>query len=310
MPPAGRSRTPRITSSCFASVIRAYLDSGKFKSYSEATQALWGLQLRLAERPEILGALAVDEVRPALVQAFLDGLIDRPAKQAAAYTAIKQLEKWAIVRDLLAFPITTGCEVEGSDGGHVPWNDDHVALGERSARRELARVITLAANTGQRSSDLVRMRWTDIEHYDGRPGINVVQKKTGVKIWVPFTQPIIAALATWERQPGFILLSPKGEPWRRKALTSAWTYQRDTNESLKPLADAGLVLHGLRGTACVRLSRAGANTRQIADMIGMSEEMVKSYTRLSEQKDNAMAAVLHLDRTRREPDKVPRKQNR
>ena len=64
-----------------------------------------------------------------------------------------------------------------------------------------------------------------------------------------------------------------------------------------PLKDAGLVIHGLRATACVRLSRAGATTRQISDMIGMSEQMVARYCRFSDQKENAVAAVMHLDGT-------------
>jgi integrase len=81
------------------------------------------------------------------------------------------------------------------------------------ARPHLARVITLAANTGQRGSDLVRMRWTDIEEVDGRPGINVTQQKTGLVIWVPFTQELMAAVATWERRPGFILIKEDGHPF-------------------------------------------------------------------------------------------------
>src|SRR5262249_9633249 len=63
----------------------------------------------------------------------------------------------------------------------------------------------------------------------------------------------------------------------------------------------GCVLHGLRGTACVRLLRAGANTRQIADMVGMSEPTVKRYTRFSEQRKNAPAPVTHVDERRTLP---------
>ena len=135
------------------------------------------------------------------------------------------------------------------------------------------------------------MRWTDLEIYNGRLGINVVQVKTGRQIWVPITRELEAALADWERRPGFILLRPTGIPWTRKALTWAWIVERDTNPALKPLA--GLVLHGLRATACVRLLRAGANTRQIADMVGMSEPIVGHYCRFSVQRENASAAVLH-----------------
>jgi len=63
------------------------------------------------------------------------------------------------------------------------------------------------------------------------------------------------------------------------------------------LAAAKLVMHGLRGTAVVRLRRAGATTSQICDMVGMSPQMVKRYSRYSDQRENALAAVHILDRT-------------
>jgi integrase len=291
-------RAAKITDECFAAVIRAFMASPKFQGYSPATREVWGRELRLAERPDTLGAISVNVIRPALVQAFMDGMSDRPGKQAAALAALRQLERWGIVRDLLPQPITLGVEIGRSHDGHKPWTDEQVRLAETHARPELARVVTLAANTGQRGSDLVKMRWTDLEDYNGRTGINVTQLKTGRQIWVPITQELASAMAQWERRPGFILLRPTGIPWPRKALTWAWIVERDGNLALRPLP--GLVLHGLRATACVRLLRAGANTRQIADMVGMSEPIVGRYCRFSVQRENASAAVLYLDRTSRE----------
>lgn len=291
-------RAAKITDECFAAVIRAFMASPKFQGYSPATREVWGRELRLAERPDTLGAISVNVIRPALVQAFMDGMSDRPGKQAAALAALRQLERWGIVRDLLPQPITLGVEIGRSHDGHKPWTDEQVRLAETHARPELARVVTLAANTGQRGSDLVKMRWTDLEDYNGRTGINVTQLKTGRQIWVPITQELASAMAQWERRPGFILLRPTGIPWTRKALTWAWIVERDGNPALRPLA--GLVLHGLRATACVRLLRAGANTRRIADMVGMSEPIVGRYCRFSVQRENASAAVLYLDRTSRE----------
>jgi integrase len=291
-------RAAKITDECFAAVIRAFMASPKFQGYSPATREVWGRELRLAERPDTLGAISVNVIRPALVQAFMDGMSDRPGKQTAALAALRQLERWGIVRDLLPQPITLGVEIGRSHDGHKPWTDEQVRLAETHARPELARVVTLAANTGQRGSDLVKMRWTDLEDYNGRTGINVTQLKTGRQIWVPITQELASAMAQWERRPGFILLRPTGIPWTRKALTWAWIVERDGNPALRPLA--GLVLHGLRATACVRLLRAGANTRRIADMVGMSEPIVGRYCRFSVQRENASAAVLYLDRTSRE----------
>jgi hypothetical protein len=73
-------------------------------------------------------------------------------------------------------------------------------------------------------------------------------------------------------------------------------------DELAPLKEAGLVLHGLRATAVVRLRRAGATTGQIAGMVGMSEVMVNRYCRFSVQRENALAAVHYLD-TRTKPER-------
>lgn len=306
MPRGKRSRAHRISKECFAFVIRAFKASPKFQNLARSTQVNYAYAFRLAEHPDILGAIPVEEMRPALVQGFLDGFADRPAQQKCVQTALKSLEKWAIVRDLLPYPITLGTEAQGSVGGHMPWTDEHVALAERHAKPHLSRIITLAANTGQRGSDLVRMRWTDIEEYEGRPGINVTQRKTGLVIWVPMTQELMAAMRSWERRPGYFILKEDGQPFTRPQLSDQWLRERDSNNALASLAKAGLSMHGLRATACVRLRRAGANTGQIADMVGMSEQMVKRYCRFSEQRKNALAAVHYLDRTgaeRREKQK-------
>lgn len=306
MPQGKPTKPARVTEDKFASVVRAYLRSAKFDSYAQETRALWGRELNFMARPDCLGDLMIAEIRPALVQAYFDGLSGFPGKQQAALAALKRLEKWAVVRDILPRQITLGVEVEEMDGGHIPWTDEQVALAEKYARPDIARAITLGANTGQRVSDLVRMGPTDIEIYNGVEGIKVIQQKTKREVWIPIISTLAAAMASWERRPGPFLRRIGGTVWDRRALSSAWAYERDTNPELEPLRAIGpnkerpAVLHGLRGHACVRLLRAGANTRQISDIVGMSEEMVKNYTRFSDQRDNALAAVYHMERTIRE----------
>lgn len=293
----------RVTDDRFTAVVRLYMASTNFTELSEGTQELWGRELRLAAHPDSLGSLSISEVRPKLVQAFLDGISDRPAKQLAALSALKALEKWAIVRDLLPRQITLGVETKELKGGNIPWTQEQVELAEKHARWDLARAVTLGANTGQRGSDLVRMGWGDIETFDGVKGISVKQVKTGREVWIPITSTLAAAMATWERKPGPILTKQDGRPWTREDLTMAWCLHRNSNRDLEellylgPNRDQPARLHGLRGFACVQLLRAGANTRQISDMVGMSEPMVGKYTRFSIARANAVAAVIHLEKT-------------
>lgn len=288
----GRQATP----DSFAGVINAYLSSPKFQGLAQATQTNYRLHLALAQ--SVLGGRSVEVIRPALVQAFLDGLSDTPAKQKVAQTALKAVERWAIVRDLLPRPITMGTEAPGGEGGHIPWTAEQVRLAETYAAPHLSRVITLAANTGQRGSDLVRMRWSDLETYEGRLGLNVVTQKVGLQLWIPLTQELAAALNGWERKPGYILLKEDGQPWTRQQLSDQWLRERNCNPHLKPLA--GLRIHGLRATAIVRLRRAGVSTGLISSLVGLSENMVNRYCRFAVQKDNAIAAVIQLDGTTRE----------
>jgi integrase len=159
----------------------------------------------------------------------------------------------------------------------------------------------LGAHTGQRGSDLVRVGPTDVEIHDGRAGICLRQAKTGREVWIPIVSALADAIATWERVPGPWLRHLDGRPWTRRELTKAWIWERDHNPALAPLRRCGpdkdqpLRLHGLRGHACVSLLRAGCTTRQVSDVVGMSEQMVARYTRLSAQRDNATAAIVQLE---------------
>lgn len=295
---SGESERPtpvRVTENSFYALVRAFKDSAKFKGLAQASQDLWGRELDFACRPNCLGAVTLDVLRPSVVQDYLDGWDDKPGKQAAALAALRALEKWAVVRDLLPRAITLGVETGKPQGGHTPWTDAHVALAEQHARPDLARVITLGANTGQRGSDLVRMGWTDIENYKGRDGIRVIQRKTGREVWIPILPPLAKAMESWEFKPGPFLLRPDGKPWKRHELSNAWAYERDGNAELRPLKREGLVLHGLRARTCVMLSRAGLTDHQISDIVGMSIPMVGHYTRKSVQRDNAIAGVVHLE---------------
>jgi integrase len=278
----------------FASVIRAYSTSPNFNKLADSTKAVYRVYLTRAE--EILGDIPVGVIRPFLIQQCLDALANKPGAQMGMRVVLKAIERFAMPRDLLPNQITTGTQVVGSDGGHQPWTEEQVQCAERFAAPHIAKIITLASNTGQRGSDLCRMRWSDIENKHGRPGIRVKQRKTGLQIWIPFTAQLMHAIATWQRGPTHILLQRSGLPYgNRLSLSKAWERERNRNLNLTPCT--GMVMHGLRATAVIRLRRAGATTLQIVDMVGMSAEMVERYSRFADQEASALAAVIMLDRT-------------
>jgi integrase len=306
----GRS-APQVFEGSFYDLCRRFIESEIFRGYTAGTQSLWERELKFACAPNCLGHIPLTEIRPALIQGYLDGWSDKPGKQQNALRAIKALEKWAVVRDLVPRSITLGVATGRPVGGHIPWTDAQVTVGEQVARSDLARVITLGSHTGQRISDLVRMAWTDIRVIRGQPGIDVRQKKihkgARERTWVVIDDELAKKMATWERQPGPILRRLDGSPWESKNLTLAWRHELNRNPDLAEHKELRLVLHGLRGHCCTRLARAGLNDRQIANIVGMSVENVENYTKLSAQEENAMAAVIQLKD--RYPQDKPLKQN-
>jgi integrase len=302
-----RPRSAKIPEAAFASVIHAYLQSPKFNELAESTQIGYRQYLRLAELPEVLGAKSVNVIHPSDVQLFLDELADRPGAQQRARVALGAVERWAIKRRLLPFPITLGVELEDSEGGHIPWPDTHIELAERHAWPDYARIVTLGVETGQRGSDLCRMCPTDLEEFRGVLGINVRQRKTGLPLWIPISMRLRAEMALWKRQPGPFLRQPDGSAWEsRLQMSNGWNAERDRNPALKPLRSVSvtelpeprnLVLHGLRATACRRLWNRGCPTTLISNRIGMSLPMVERYVRFGNQKDSALASMRFMDET-------------
>ncbi len=291
------------TEGTFTAVLRAYEQSPQFPKHP-GTAANYSRVIRWAEA--VLGRYStldpVNGIRPKLVLAALDLLADRPGEMFTARAVLGTIDKWAVPREHLLQPITFGVKIKVEIGGHEPWTEAHVALAQQHASPAIARAITIAVNTGQRSSDVIRMRLTDITEerhpITGRvyPGINVRQKKTDVRIWVPFTDELAAAVEIWRREirpPWLLVTKSDGTPFDR--LSKEWASERDRNGALVPLKDAGLVLHGLRGTCVVRLRKAGASALQIGNMIGMSEQMVARYSRLADKIDMSLGAVHYLN---------------
>lgn len=298
--PRNRQRVGRIMPGTFASVIRAYMKSAKWDALADSTKKNYTLVLNIAELEGGLGGCSVQVIRPALIQGFLDGLAETPGRQSIAKTALKAVEKFAVVRDLVPHTFMTGTTVLGSETGFEPWTLDQVALAERHARADLSKAVTLAIQTGQRGSDTVRMCPNDIEEKIDPltnvrvRGINVRQQKTDVRLWVPFLPEFDEIVSKWGRNPGPFLRKPDGSPYTRQELSTSWNYELKRNKELKPLAEAGLVLHGLRATAVVWRRKRGLNPLQISSMVGMSLQMVERYCRLADKTDLNLAAVRFL----------------
>lgn len=183
----------------------------------------------------------------------------------------------------------------------VPWKRwsldevDHVLA---SAPTHLKWVIILALYTGQRRSDLARMRW---DQYDGE-FIHIVQQKTGKALSIPVHPELKKALKKMKEFnpnitiPGrrekpkkvvcpYILHNTNNQPWQLTYLSSSIT------RLMKSLGYQERKLHGLRKTTASKLAEIGCSAHEIASITGQSLVEVMAYTQEAEQKKLAKRAI-------------------
>jgi hypothetical protein len=151
----------------------------------------------------------------------------------------------------------------------------------------LYRMAFLGRATGQRRSDLVKMRPTDLT----ADGINVrIQKLRGKPHMVPLTKAQMAEIRSWPvRDLQFFIMSPAGKKCSATYLNELW-YNWRTSETARPIREMKMTIHGLRSTAINDRRREGATDGGIADELCMSAKMVSRYLRFADKVESGRAS--------------------
>ncbi len=215
---------------------------------------------------------------------------DRAETPAAANDVLKKL------RVLIHFAIDAGWRSDDptlrikkfSGGEFHTWTEDEIEAFEArwpiGTRERTA--FALHIFTGQRRSDVCKMKWPDIED----SSIRVVQTKGGDKLTIPLHAELRSALADWPRKHVMILTTAYGKPF---SVAGYGNWLSDT------IRRTGLpdrcVPHGLRKAAARRLAEAGCSANEIAAITGhRTLQEVERYTRAADQKRLARSAMTRL----------------
>jgi integrase len=274
----------------FRHVIDLYLGSPKFAKLRPATQRDYRFHL---ERIKAMwGDVRMRDIRPKHVQEYMETLAKTPVLANHAVAVLGALYKWAIPRE---FAHTNPCrEVERfeSEGGHEPWPAWAIEIVAKHAPEDIRRAVQLCLHTGQRISDVCRMRPADRE---GRGIVVRIGKLRDKRHWVPLVQAAIAEIDGWPVEPmDLYFKSPVGTPYNANSFGARWQRWLRT-EAAAPIRKAGLTVHGLRASAVVLRRREGLSDQEISNQIGMSVPMVSRYSRFADQKDLAEASIERLD---------------
>jgi len=164
---------------------------------------------------------------------------------------------------------------------HEPWPAELIERFLMQARPTLRRAVKLALYTGQRRSDLVKMKWSD---FDGEL-IQVRQQKTGALISIPCHKELRAELESIPRIADTILVGERGG-------ISSITLAAAVRAQLHKMGADGYSIHGLRKNAAVALADAGCSTMEIAAITGHTTlAMVEHYSKRRDQGIHARSAI-------------------
>ena len=204
----------------------------------------------------------------------------------------------SVLRTLLEFGVPRGYRddnpavgvkrIEIEDRGHKPWPEAVYAFVIRHAPTHLRRMAFLGRVTGQRASDLVKMRGADLLD----DGINVrITKLRDKPHFVPLTAAQMREIRSWDvRELGLFITTPvAGKRLSARYLNRLWMTWRESDEAA-PIREMPASIHGLRATKIHDLRCSGAEDGAIADEIGMSVEMVSRYLRFADKTASARAS--------------------
>ncbi len=262
----------------FPQLVAAYLASPDYLALSASSKAPYRrvvqhLATRLEARP--VRAISRGELEAAL-QDRSPGAFGDDLKK------LRILFRFACDRGYRQDDPTRGIRRYPAGLGHHTWTEAELAQFEAhwplGTRERLA--FALLLYTGQRRSDVVRMRWEDIA--EGR--LTVRQRKTGAVLLIPLHPRLQAALV------------PGAGPLLRTAQGCAFTPAGFGLWMAARIAAAGLpercVTHGLRKAAARRLAEAGCSAKEIASITGHATlAEVSRYTAAADQRRLAEQAL-------------------
>lgn len=276
---------PAAPSGTFALLIDAHQQSLEWKALSPRTREEWSRHLR--DVRAAWGDLQVRGVEPKHVLALRDSRAKTPANANNLIRALSSLLAWAVPRGWRENNPCHAIHKLKIGEGYAPWPWEAIEYFAVHARPDLWHAAALALFSGQRLSDVLKVKWSDIS--DGL--ICVRQGKTGKSLWIPVHRRLAAILAQPPRISVYVLTHTRGRPWTLHGFKASWSNELN-RVVMKQLRDKRLVFHGLRKSAVVTLLEAGATDAEVSAITGQSREMVAHYSRQVNQRKLAAAAIL------------------
>ena len=210
--------------------------------------------------------------------------------------------------DLASNPCEGIAQLYSNDRSEIIWTDADIAKlknagGSKKVKgntvelpcsAEISDAVDLAAHTGLRLGDLLRVSWSHV----GEDAITVPTGKSRGRreAIIPLYDALREALNRIPKRATTILVSSKNRPWTASGFESSFLRAKINSG----LHSADLHFHDLRGTAATRFYIAGLSIRVIAEILAWDEDQVEKIIRRYVGRQAATkAAIAQLNAARR-----------
>jgi integrase len=279
--------TPSVQEGTLSALVAAYKASKAFTDLRPAsrrgyTHFLNRLEAEGGDRP-------VTAMTRRDIYQLLDRMSATPVAANFMLAVLRSLLEWGVPRGYRDDNPALGVKrLQIEDSGHSPWPEAGYAFVMEHAPTHLRRMAYLGRATGQRISDLVKMRPVDLTE----DGINLrIGKLRDRPHMVPLTRAQMDEIRSWGvgDLAFFIATQGGGKKITERYLNRLWNAWRKSPEAV-PIRDMKMTIHGLRATAIHDRRRAGTEDGAIADEIGLSPKMVARYLRFADKTQSARAS--------------------
>jgi integrase len=267
----------------FKALVVLYRASPNYKKLAETTRKNWSPwldritdyfgELRIAQfdRPE--------KIRP-VIRRWRNQWADRPRSADYGMQVLSRVLSHAV--DPLGKIAGNPCEgikqLYRGDRSEIIWTAADIkqlkAGGpERPCPEEIGQAIDLAAHTGLRLGDLLRLSWAHV----GEDAITVASSKSRGRreALIPLYDDLRDVLARIPKHSTTVLTNRHRRPWKTNGFGTAFNRAKIG----AGMNERDLHFHDLRGTAATRFYIAGLPIRVIAEILAWSEEQVEKIIR-------------------------------
>jgi integrase len=275
----------------FRSLVTLYKASAAYQELAPSTKRKWGPWLdRIATYFGTLSIAAFDnpKVRQTIRQ-WRNKYADTPRTADMGMQVLSRVCGYGV--DPLGKLMVNPCEgikaLYSADRSDIIWTDADIARIKQVCTPEVANAIDLAAMTGLRRDDLLRLSWSHVHEHE----IVIPTNKSGRRrdARIPLYADLRAVLARIPKRSLTVLANSKGRPWKTgDGLGSVFIRAK------KKAGISDLHFHDLRGTAATRFYVAGLDKRVIAEILGWTEDNVDNIIRKYVDRDAATKAVIRL----------------